>query len=219
MILASRSEAAIDYPCCLGCGAIAGGTYTGQQLSRDSRLRLVGRHRIGQTGTARDLGLPSWCDPILNVIEPPIRSKRLIQAWSGMGRAQRQYEICQRVGLQKGEPVAIAAIDGVPGFSFDLRVIAHILDGGTQNHIKYAPLLPNTLSHPLEVWSREHDGNPDQLLFLRKYQEGANELTYLVVGDGPGGFLKTAYRLNGYRQAEAMRRGTFLYGSWILRAI
>jgi hypothetical protein len=131
-----------------------------------------------------------------------------------LARPDRISRISSAVGLSPGGSVAGAMLMGVPTIAFDARVISHIADRNDY-HVRYGPLLRDTLSDPLEVWMRDHDGHPDQLLFLRKYREGSTEITHLVVGDAPGEFLRTAYRLKHRGQAEGHRRGRLLYAKWL----
>lgn len=80
------------------------------------------------------------------------------------------------------------------------------------NHLLYWPLIPLTLAQPFEIWQQQAPGkgNHNEWVFLACYVlEG--EIRYHMVLVNRHRLVRTAYRLNGWKQAHSKRVGIPIY--------
>lgn len=203
---------------CLSCGIITSERLENRSVADQDRLRLIGRRAIGKKGTADSLGLPDWGHSLLDCTEPSISNRLLSAAYTLWARE----DVITRIMMANGSNANALRIPvisplGVPSMTITREVVTHLVKNGQGHHVRYAPLIGTILEDPLEVWCRDVDDKKDQIHYLRKFKQGAEEITVMTVGDQTEEFLRTHYLLNHRKQAQSKRSGTLLYAKWSLK--
>ena len=204
---------------CLTCGIITSERAENQSVADGDRLRLIGRRAIGKRGTADSLRLPDWGHVLLeDHIEKSISHRLLSPAYNMMTREDAITRIMMANGSNANAlRIPIVSPLGIPSMIITRDVVTHLVKNGKDHHVRYAPLISTILEDPLEVWCRDIDDKKDQIHYLRKFNQGAQEITVMTVGDQRDEFLRTHYLLSGRKQAQNKREGRLLYAKWSLQ--